>query len=216
MSKESDRRPIAARSSGWAKALTSILVQAGITPNQISVVSVVVATAGAVLFFFACSSAWQRSLCLLGAAACIQLRLLCNMLDGMVAVEGGKQSKTGALFNELPDRLADSLFLVLSGFAAQSGDLGIELGWAAALLAVLTAYIRAFGASQGLKQDFCGPMAKQHRMFTLTVASVLGAVETATGSPPRIITAALTIVVAGSIITCFRRTKHIFISLRQN
>jgi phosphatidylglycerophosphate synthase len=43
-------------------------------------------------------------------AACIQLRLLCNLLDCMVAIEGGKSAPTGALFNEMPDRFADPLF----------------------------------------------------------------------------------------------------------
>jgi phosphatidylglycerophosphate synthase len=32
------------------------------------------------------------------------------VLDGMVAIEGGKSTATGALFNEMPDRLSDALF----------------------------------------------------------------------------------------------------------
>ena len=55
------------------------------------------------------------------AAVCVQLRLLCNLLDGMVAIEGGKQSPTGMLYNEFPDRVADSLFLVALGYAAGCG-----------------------------------------------------------------------------------------------
>jgi len=31
---------------------------------------------------------WMLRACWLGAAACIQLRLIANLLDGMVAVEG--------------------------------------------------------------------------------------------------------------------------------
>ena len=42
---------------------------------------------------------------------------------------------------------------------------GSTLGWAAAVLALLTAYIRALSGSLGLPQRFLGPMAKQHRMF---------------------------------------------------
>ena len=48
---------------------------------------------------------------------CVQLRLLCNLLDGMVAVEGGRSSPVGALYNEVPDRVADSLLLVALGYA---------------------------------------------------------------------------------------------------
>ena len=47
-----------------------------------------------------------------------QLELLCNLLDGMVAVEGGLGGPTGPLWNELPDRIADSVFIVALGMAA--------------------------------------------------------------------------------------------------
>jgi phosphatidylglycerophosphate synthase len=100
------------------------------------------------------------------AAVCVQLRLLCNLLDGMVAIEGGKSTASGALFNEIPDRLADALFLVPLGYA--SGYLW--LGWLAALLAVLTAYIRVLGGALGQPQNFGGILPKQRRMAVLTVA----------------------------------------------
>ena len=35
---------------------------------------------------------------------------LANMLDGLLAVEGGQQTKTGELYNEIPDRIADVAF----------------------------------------------------------------------------------------------------------
>ena len=54
----------------------------------------------------------------LAAAAAMQLRLLCNMLDGMVAVEGRRSSPNGVLFNEVPDRFEDSIFIVAFGYAA--------------------------------------------------------------------------------------------------
>jgi len=97
-----DRRPLKTRERGWAKALASTLVRARIRPNAISVFSVVFAL-GAAAAFIASRNAEgiQRVVLLIVAAACIQLRLLCNMLDGMVAVEGKMASKTGDIFNEL-------------------------------------------------------------------------------------------------------------------
>lgn len=51
--------------------------------------------------------------------------------------------------NEFPDRIADTLPLVPLGYAA-----GLPwLGWLAALLAALTAYVRVFGGALGLAQD---------------------------------------------------------------
>jgi phosphatidylglycerophosphate synthase len=77
---------------------------------------------------------------LLVGAAAVQLRLLCNLLDGLVAIEGGRGSATGELFNELPDRVSDVLALVAAGYAVTWVAWAPELGWAAALAAVLTAY----------------------------------------------------------------------------
>ena len=110
---------------------------------------------------------------LIGCAAAVQARLVCNLLDGMVAIEGGKKSSVGALYNEFPDRIADSLLIVALGYAVGWP----ALGWFGALAAALTAYVRVFGGSLGLAQDFRGPMAKQQRMAVLTAACVVGAAE---------------------------------------
>lgn len=110
---------------------------------------------------------------LLLAAAGVQLRLQCNLFDGMVAIEGGKHSPVGALYNEFPAQLADSLLLVALGHACQQP----WLGW----LAALTAYIRQTGTGLGFGHDFRGPMAKQQRMFVLTAAAVVGAIESTCG-----------------------------------
>src|SRR5262245_58557236 len=91
------RRPIAARSSAWASALGSWLARRSVTPNSISVVSIVFAAIGALLL-----SLFEHPLAWLAAAACVQLRLVCNLLDGMVAIEGGLKSKVGPLYNEFP------------------------------------------------------------------------------------------------------------------
>lgn len=87
----------------------------------------------------------------------------------MVAVEGGKKTPAGELFNDVPDRIADPLLILGAGFVTTSA-LGMTLAWLCALLAVLTAYIRVLGVSIGGEADFQGPMAKQHRMALLTLS----------------------------------------------
>ena len=121
---------------------------------------------------------WSRAaLLLVGALGC-QLRLLCNMMDGMVAVEGGKGSPDGMIWNEAPDRFSDIFVLVGAGYgAAFAGAADPTLGWAAALMAVMTAYVREIGHSAGAPADFSGPMAKPHRMFVMTVAAVMSLLE---------------------------------------
>jgi phosphatidylglycerophosphate synthase len=142
-------------------------------------------------------------------AGCIQLRLIANMLDGLIAVEGGRQTKIGELYNEIPDRIADVAFLAAAGYASHHGEWGIGLGWGASVLAVTTAYIRAIGARRGQPQDFCGPQAKQHRMFLLTVACLLASAEKLAGLPPRILFIFLIVINLGTVLTCIRRTVHL-------
>ena len=84
---EANRRPIASRSAGWAKALAAFLARTSVTPNQISAVSVVFAAVGAGLLAFK-----PDAIGLIGCAAAVQARLVCNLLDGMVAAAKNRRS----------------------------------------------------------------------------------------------------------------------------
>ena len=165
MNKTENRRPLASRDTGWAKAVARRLAETSITPNQISMASVVFAALAGLAF-------WQvgetegaaRALLLVLAGFLVQCRLLCNLFDGMVAVEAGKGSPDGAFWNEFPDRVADIAILIGVGYGVDQP----ALGWAAAGFAVLTAYVRELGRACGQEADFSGPMAKPHRMAAIT------------------------------------------------
>jgi hypothetical protein len=86
---------------------------------------------------------------------------------------------------------------------------GEILGWSAAVLAVLTAYIRLLAGSLGAQQLFIGPMAKQHRMFVVTLGCLIGAIEFARFGSVRALWLALIVVVAGSVITFARRLARL-------
>jgi phosphatidylglycerophosphate synthase len=204
------RRPLKTRGRPWAQALARHLAGAGVRPNAVSAASIVFAAlAGTLLGLSAGRNSDSRILMLLAAAACVQLRLLCNMLDGLLAVEGGLASPVGEIWNDLPDRIADPLILVGAGLAVRALPGGLTLGWLAGLLALLTAYVRVLGGSVGLPQSFAGPMAKPHRMFAVTVGCIASAVESAFGRPPRALYLALSVVVAGSVVTVVRRMIRI-------
>ncbi|MGE0733653.1 MAG: CDP-alcohol phosphatidyltransferase family protein [Alphaproteobacteria bacterium] len=193
------------------------LIAHGKTANEISVAGLafaVVAGACFVATAWATASPW---LWLLGALL-VQFRLLANMLDGMVALATETQSRLGEIFNEVPDRLADIAVLVGLGYAHGGTP---WLGWAAALAAVLTAYLRIAGVAAGAPADFRGPMAKPHRMFTVTAGAVLCAASAFThhdyagvvwgmGVPTLI----LIVIGAGSLVTAWRRGVRLFQVLR--
>lgn len=165
--KPSGRRPLKSRNVELFRALARWLARNGITPNAISFSGMVFAAAACGAFVATSHvSRWGEVACWLTAGVLIQLRLLANLLDGLVAVEGGKRSPTGELWNEVPDRIADTLILVGLGFAHGSDS---ALGFAAALGAMFVAYTRALGTSLGAEQLFVGPMAKPHRMFLVTL-----------------------------------------------
>lgn len=204
------RRPLKTRNTKWAATLAMWLLKAGVKPNQISIGSIFFAALAGVAFFYAnhfttVTAGWLY----LAGAAGIQLRLLCNMLDGMVAVEGGLKTKTGELYNELPDRFADILILIGAGYSNGNDMNCILAGWLAALLAVMTAYVRALGAAAGASQCFFGPMAKPHRMALLTLASITGAVFIWSNIQFNVIQLALWLMIGGCGITILRRTRHI-------
>lgn len=182
-----------------------MLARSAVTPNQISVASALFAAAGAALLLY-----WPTWHGLLLCAICVQARLICNLLDGMVAMEGGKKSVVGALYNEFPDRVADSLLIVALGYACGQA----WLGWLGALMAALTAYVRLAGGSLGQPQDFRGPMAKQHRMAMLTAACVIGAIESIWLGSHWALLIAAGLIAAGSALTCVTRTRAIATRLR--
>jgi phosphatidylglycerophosphate synthase len=137
-------------------------------------------------------------LCLILAAATLQARLVCNLIDGMVAIEGGKGTKDGPFWNEAPDRVSDFVFFAGAGLAANQPALGLL----AASLAIGTAYVRELGRAEGFPPDFSGPLAKPQRMAVLTGGTVLAAIYATQWT----LTLTLWIVVAGTAATILRRS----------
>jgi phosphatidylglycerophosphate synthase len=212
------RRPLQSRQSRWAIATAGWLTRRRVTPNAISLTGVAfAAVAGGCLAASGVVEPVSRAILLVLAAGLIQLRLACNLLDGMVAIEGGLKTKSGELYNDVPDRVSDPLILVGAGYGLLWGSWGLTLGWLAAALAIMTAYVRVLGVSVGAPAYFLGPMAKQHRMATLTIACLAGAAEALLVQPytGSALGVALAIVVAGSVLTVGRRLRRIAADLER-
>ena len=208
-----DRRPIAARNLGFFQRLAPKLAQAGVSANSISIASGACGiAAGAALFLTRITPFPQQRALWLAAAAFIQLRLIANLLDGMVAISSGKASAVGEMFNELPDRISDAATFVGLGYAA--GAMPV-LGWVAAILAGITAYVRTFGKSVGAGSDFSGPMAKQHRMAVVTALCLFCACVPQSWQQWRPATAALIVIIIGTALTACRRAAHIAATLKR-
>jgi phosphatidylglycerophosphate synthase len=205
------RRPLKSRDTKWANAIASYLARMGVRPNVISVAGTFFAAGAGLCFWFAgrMEQNYVWSLLLVLAVCGMQLRLLCNLFDGMVAIEGGFKTKAGEIFNELPDRFSDAFIFIGATYSLPTFAWTRELGWAAAVLAVITAYVRALGASMGAGQHFIGPMAKQQRMALMTAACLIAAAAPFWPPLANVIPLALGIIVVGCIITIFRRCHRI-------
>lgn len=212
-----DRRDIPQRSTTWAAKLADVMYAAKLTPNKVSVGSVVFAAIGAAALVASALVATDgaRAGWLIVTIVCIPLRLLLNMLDGMLAVEKGMHTATGDLFNEVPDRIADLLLLAAAGYATAgiwatgSTDWGVALGWAAAAAAILTAYARTLGAANGVGNFFAGPMAKPARMWVLVAASLASLFEPLFDGRGLFLAVGLALILLGSIVTVIMRLKRI-------
>jgi phosphatidylglycerophosphate synthase len=198
------------RDQAWANQFAQTLVRWRVTPNAISLGSVLCSFITAVAFVFPQNAAGaEHAFLLVLAIAGMQSRLLCNLFDGMVAIEGGKKTKSGEIYNDLPDRIADAVVFISAGYAARRHPFGVEMGYLAAALAIFTAYVRMLGGAAGLRQSFIGPMAKQQRMAVFTVACALSIFETRFLAAGTTLWLALIIVNLGCVVTIWRRTRQI-------
>ena len=154
------RRPIAQAFRTTANGCVRFCIRLRIHPDWVSYASVVASAGAAVCFWQAANAPF---LLLMGALLC-GIRLWLNMLDGMVALASGQASLRGEIVNELPDRFSDVLIFV---GVAHSGLCYVVIGYWAAIMAILTAYIGTLGQAVGLTRQFGGVMSKPWRMAVL-------------------------------------------------
>jgi len=206
-----DRRPLAVREVHWIKALARRIARTQVTPNQISRAGLAAALLSGLCFAGSGVAAGPaRVILLLVAGALILLRILCNLLDGMVAIEGGKAGSAGRFWNEVPDRISDMSILVGAGIGAGAAS----LGWAAACFALFTAYLRELGVALGTTADFRGPMAKPHRMAVIAVAAALECLAAIWRTDGIVLQGALWIIVLGAAVTSVRRARRLLSMVR--
>jgi phosphatidylglycerophosphate synthase len=207
-----NRRPLKSRDAGWARALARTLAKQGVSPDMISFFSFAFAFmgAGALAASSQTFGGWRVFMLILAAAA-IQLRLVCNLIDGMVAVEHGRGSAHGPIWNELPDRFSDAALMLGAGLGAGPAGpaWGFGLGAVCALLAVLTAYVRELGRGLGFPADFSGPMAKPQRMALLTAAALVSTTEELWRGRGWTLLCALGLLAALTALTVARRVAHL-------
>lgn len=151
--------------SNWQKALRPVVafcVRNRIHPDVFTYGALGLSLLAALAFLRAGSS----TLWLWLAPPCLLLRLLFNLMDGLVAREIGLADAWGEVKNEFGDRLADSaifLGLAFGGYA--------DSRWAALALALIlcVSYLGILGKALGGARVYGGLFGKGDRMISLAL-----------------------------------------------
>ncbi|QJD66397.1 CDP-alcohol phosphatidyltransferase family protein [Xanthomonas campestris pv. badrii] len=200
----------------WARALRG----RGATPNGVSWVGIAFAAVAGLMFYVGVSApAREGVMPLLLAVLGLQGRLWCNRMDGVLARQAHMISRAGEVYNDAPDRLSDVLVCVGLGYGLQPGlPWAAQLGWAAALCCVATAYVRMLGLACGTPEPRQGPMSRVQRMHWLSLAALLAVPLQWIGQPRSaawLLSGALAVLIAGALLTVVLRLRTIVRTLEQ-
>jgi CDP-diacylglycerol--glycerol-3-phosphate 3-phosphatidyltransferase len=148
-----DTKPIFQK---FLRPATRRLAAAGITPNQVTVTTILLSLAGGGVVLALPGKTWPVLL----IPAVLSLRVAFNHIDGMLACEHDMKTSLGAILNELADVMSDAaLYLPLAlvpGVAAVLLVPAVVLGILAEMIGVVATLI---GADR--RED--GPMSKKPR-----------------------------------------------------
>lgn len=100
----------------------------------------------------------------------VALRSVCNLLDGMIAIERTMTSPRGEALQDMVDRLSDSCTVLGAAFSP-AGDL--HLGIVAVTLMLISSYTGILKKATGGSREYGGILGKVDRFFLVGAASLL-------------------------------------------
>ena len=152
------------------------------------------------------------------AALGAQLRLTANMMDGMVALVPARGFESRRTLQR------DSRSFGIRRCSSAQGTPGAETLRLVISQRFWQSSLFTFAPRKkiaGSPDEFCGPMAKQHRMLVITIACLYSVIVPRSwqifhldGLDFGIMSLAFTLIIAGCVITVVRRYKRIARALR--
>jgi len=176
------------------------LARAGVTPDEITVVGTVGATAAALIFF---TQGWWFP-----GTLVIWAFVMLDVLDGAVARAGGSATKFGAVLDSTCDRIVDAaVFGSIAWYFARHDQPWMLAGSMLCLvLGQLTSYIRARAEGVGLSATV-GIAERAERLIIILVGTGLS------GAPlrvPYVQAVAVWVLVGASAITVVQRLATVW------
>ncbi len=128
----------------------------GITANQVTLSAALGSIAvGALLFAFP-----QKYSLFLILPVWMFIRMALNAIDGMLAREFGQKSSLGAYLNEICDVISDAALFIPFALVAPFTQFSVVL---VILVALLSEFAGALGATIGASRRYDGPIGKSDR-----------------------------------------------------
>lgn len=188
------------------------IIRLRITPNQVTVVSVLFAVLGAL----AAALGWFAP-----AGMLFIIGALCDVFDGWVARETNQVSAAGSFLDSLLDRVSE--LLMFGGYIYYyAGRIESAIALVALGASQIFSYARAKGEAlqiSGLAK--AGVMGRAERVVSLSIASVVAPIISLVieGQLPRpsfhIFAVVLTVVALFSVVSLISRSRLIYLTLKQ-
>ena len=154
------------RAQLWFTSEAKMLHNLGLTPNQVSILGIVLAVLSAITYW-----QWKLNSLLLILAPLLMLASgLLDALDGALARLYGEATNFGGFFDSLLDRYADAVIIcgiILGGLTE------VTCGLAALMGSLLVSYARARAEAAGVKMESVGLAERAERLVLLALASFL-------------------------------------------
>ena len=159
--------------SGFLNFLARHMLKLGISPNAVTVLSLLISLVAAFIYFVAVDAPW---LYWVGAAILLLAGLL-DALDGAMARLSNSVTKFGSFLDSLIDRYSDAIIIVAIGVSAPTRQIlfGVNAAtWASIALlgSIIVSYARAKAESLGIQMSGIGIAERPERITILVISSL--------------------------------------------
>ena len=145
------------------RPLVVLLNNIGITPNQVTLIAFLLSIFGGIIIY-----TQDLSLIAIFLPFILFIRMALNAIDGMLAREHNKMTKSGAIFNEMGDIFSD--VVIFLPFILYINPLIVTIF---IIFSISTEFIGVLGKAFYGIRSYAGPFGKSDRAFAIGIISIL-------------------------------------------
>lgn len=193
-------RPLALK---YLEPMAKITANAGISPNAVSMLSLLFAVLSGVLFYYSGASVPMVA----AAGLMVALNSLLDAMDGLMARYLGVSSPKGDFLDHVIDRYADVLIICGIFFG---GYVYWQIGVVAIVGVQLTSYLGTQAQALNLGRYYGGVIGRADRLILIMLASLVYVIYPGEIYNLSSLGWVIVIIAVGSHITAFQRIAHIW------